>query len=296
MSVERLEAWAIKRWESPDPIERAELVNLSAMSMVPVMVLATWEPPFDPKSIIRDAYEDSLTHAEANITQGPQRYALRIFRASNPRRPLGQFVWMHEPGETTGDVGGMQNDPPNATGLLQIAMRALNDTTKAAGGAWKDIYQVQKIETASLRARVSELEQERRELWEATESVYQRKHERDLDNTRLLAAEGRKAEMLQTFKLIVPTIAGRITKHFGMSAPSPDVVALDQVFASFSEEQFDGINSLLTVPQRIALLELLKSREAATRPAGEAGPTTAPVTVHATAKGGSNGEKPPDTH
>jgi hypothetical protein len=289
VSVDRLESWALKRRDSPDAIEMVELVNLSAMSMVPAVVLATWHAPVDMKAIALDAYEDSLTHAEANVTQGPQRYALRIFCASNPRRPKGQFVWMHEPGETVGEVSGMTGDPPNATGLLQIAMRALNDTTKAAGGAWKDIYQVQKVEIAALRARVSELEGERVQLWETAESIYQRKHERDLDNTRLLAAEARKAEMLGTFKQLVPAIGGRIMQHFGLPTNTADVAALDQVFASFTEEQFGAINALLTVPQRIALLELLKRREAATRPAGEAAPASANT------KGGSNGGSS-DTH
>lgn len=283
MSVDRLEAWAIKRWDSPDPIERAEFVHLSSLSMVPASVLATWVAPIDPKSIIREAYEESLNHAEANSTQGPQRYALRIFRASNPRRPLGQFVWMIDEAEGGMVADGMPNDPPNATGLLQIAMRALNDTTKAAGGAWKDIYNVQKTEISALRSRVSELEGERMENFTLVEELTQRKHTRDLDHTRLLSSEARKTEALLAFKVLIPTVVGRAAKHLGLATEPADIAALDQILASLNEDQFGAILATLNNTQKIALHELLKRRDAAASKPDEKG-------------GAANGTKPADTH
>lgn len=282
----QLEEWAVKRWKEPnDQIERADFVHLVGAGTVPAATLATWVAPVDYKSIIREAYEESLNHAEALITQGPQRYALRVFRASNPRRPLGQFLWTID--HPDGAVGATDTltESPNATGLLQIAMRGMKDANASAAGAWKDIFNIQKQEIASLREQVATLQNARAEMWDMAEALNQKTHERQIEHMKATGAEARKAEMLGVFKLIAPTIGTRVAKHFGIMTPSADVVALDQVFASFTEEQFDGINAILSVPQRIALLELLKKREAATRPPGEAAPASTATDASGPKKG-----------
>jgi len=166
---------------------------------------------------------------------------------------------------------GMPNDPPNATGLLQIAMRGMNDALRSSAGAWKDVYNVQKAEVSALRARVSELEGERMENFTLVEELTQKKHQRDLDQTRLLASEGRKTEALAALKVLIPTMVGRAAKHLGLATEPADIAALDQILASLSEDQFGSILGTLNNTQRIALHELLKRRDAATSKPEEKG-------------------------
>lgn len=282
IKLDQLTQWTGKRMQQPgaDQVVKVDFVHLSPLQMVPATVLNSWEPPpADIAETVREVYEESINHAEA--AQGAQRYAFRLFRQSNPRRPSAQYVWMIDADDGSIELGAAAPETPDARGIASLALRMAGDTR----AAMKDVYTTQKDLIKQLRERVTELESERAELWQAAEGIFQHKHERELDHTRMMASEARKAEALQAFKTLVPVIASRAAKHLGLKIESPDVQMLDQVFASLNEQQFTTILTTLTATQQAALLEFLKRRDAAqteksAEKKGESDGGPAPTTAH----------------
>jgi hypothetical protein len=259
MTVERLTAWVASRAATTDPIVRAELSHLAAEAAA---MLASYDVGSDPGAIVAEAWTDS--HAHAANYRGLQRYALRIYRATNPRRSAGQFVWLLDGEQEQADSHGAVSEPATDKGLSEKLMRHLEARERMQAGVLAKTYEILVDDSEKKAARIQQLEAERLRTWEAAESLIDQRHLRELDFKRLERGELRKDQALQSLQLLIPTIAGKLgQKLLGLPANAggpagTEMAQLSALLNSFTEGQFNGLIGMLDTTQRITLLDLIK--------------------------------------
>lgn len=255
-----LARWLEAREREDDPLIRVELFHVlkAAPGGAPAFVmLSDYSATSDHAHTAGEAWHDAAIHA-ANYRGEAQQFFIRAFRRSDPAARVGQFSWTTETGDA--EAFGITT-PVGNTELLGIMARHLEAKERITAGVMGDVYTLLRAELGAKDARISHLEAQRLEGWEAMDELIGARREQEIETTKQLRAENRKDEALQSLKLLMPAIGMRVSKALGAELriqPGTELASIKELFASFTPQQLDSLLNVCSTPQKIAVMEWLQ--------------------------------------
>lgn len=197
------------------------------------------------------------------ICNGPQRYALFIYREANPDRAIRGVVFMVEATDSESE-GELETEPASRHGMTAMAMRHLEATQRMMLGSLAAIMGAQQKMVQTVTGENEKLRAERLESITAIEEVFSQKHERELEAEQARARTQIMKDGAEKLASLAPLAIAHLTGR-----KSPEIAAAARIHTlmkDMSEEQQMKLFSLITSDefnatetQKIALGDLVQS-------------------------------------
>ncbi len=240
------------------PVSRIELRHLPAGSKLghEVLVLEVPEDPEDDWFLNVIDEVDAATLNDAGAVGGVQTYILLVFRKGTPKAQA-RFAFRRA-GLEDSDDQGFDSEPATSPGLLKQLMRHNEALTKVNAANSGVMLRVQAKMIEHFGNENFKMLEARMEQVEMIEELQTMKHARELESAKALNHEERMTGLLDTVKLLAPTVINKMTGKELLPTEAAPVVAF---LESLDEEQQGKIAELLSPAQQVALAEMVRAGE-----------------------------------
>lgn len=201
----------------------------------------------------------SRAQGDANGAGGVQRYVLRSL-VKGDSAPTSRFSFRLRGNDEEFDEAF--EDGANQKGLLTQLMRHNEAIMRVA---------MTGLGTAnSILGRQLEASNERLETalgriasnMELIEKMRGEEHDRAMESYKLEKSEERKAQMMETLKVLGPVVVNKLAGQKLLPSADPMMVSLKEMVATLDQTQFEKILSALKPDQAIALISIIQSFQA----------------------------------
>lgn len=200
----------------------------------------------------------SIIEDDAKELGDRQTYTVRAFFGRSSKEEVGgrDRFSAHVFTESDGD-DALMSEGPNGRGVMIQQMRhneALVRTMVQTVGQTLD--HMARI-NATLAARLEKIEEGRMAQIETFEELLSKRHERELEATKLQNAERRKEQAFEKLTLLLPAVANKIVgKKVFPENIAGDLDQLKNLLASVTPEQLSKLGEILSPVQTTALLSI----------------------------------------
>jgi hypothetical protein len=184
-------------------------------------------------------------HARGVSSGGAQQYELSICRGSDGRpTTVLPFVRVGSP-NITGPSGSLATEPPTTVGQVQQGMRQAELVVQGMLGQIHPTFRVQGDLIDKLMKRLSEVDQENRELWVAAKGLLMElMKEKHADKMRELMA-ARMTEFAKHVMRLAPALLNMMTGREVFPLSPADTGILDTIAALATPEDVRALSAVL---------------------------------------------------
>ena len=198
---------------------------------------------------------DQVAIDDVEGTGGVQRYVM-VALASD-KSPIARLTIRYAATRTEGETEELDSEPSNIAGMLAQTMRHNEARERIDKAGWGTLIATQARTIETLSERLEQSFQRQMDFIETLEEVATARHQRDLEVMREEGKFKLKGDAMRQLTALMPAFAKKFGVDIGDSQ-HPDVMQFRSLMAGMSEEQINGLLSVLKPDQVIELLSLIK--------------------------------------
>lgn len=216
--------------------------------------LQTWEPPIEGAELLEQIEDRALR--QANVLGGS--HAFLVETLDDKDHVMGSEVFRVS-AELLPNGVSIAHEPANEGGLLAQMMRHLEAQTRTG------VLSFEKTSNATLRAlesvgkHASQIEDRYVSLINRMQDVVLGEHQARVELAREEASAKTKHMFAERLAGILPEVIGSFTGKVSGTPGAAAAVKAKAAFETLRPEQLETIMSCLDMPQKIAIMGLLKS-------------------------------------
>lgn len=231
--------------------ERLELKQITIRDAKRVYDWIIDEEPDELKTPEAFAMTIEATASEdASGLRGPTQYVILVFRKGSP-----EYSWrlLFSVRSAMSDDGTFsETEPPDANGLLSMAMRHAEASARTATTVVAQMASHFQKVMAQQDAQLARYEERFVDMTELHENMTARKDERDLANYQAKKSAEHKDALIQQVQLMLPAVAAKFLPA-GPSRQLAAVEAIKEFMRSLKPEQVPALMAGLSEGQQAAL-------------------------------------------
>jgi hypothetical protein len=202
----------------------------------------------------------SRGQSDADGSGGVQRFVLRVF-VQGDSAASGRMAFRLRGNDD--DFDEAFDDAPNQKGLTTQLMRHNEAMARILATVVGSTTSSLTRQLEAANARAEDLQTQRYRDFDTMERLRSGQHERDMDMLRLESEETRKTAMFEKFAVLAPVLLNKLAGQKLLPSSDPSVLALKEVVSTLDSSQFENILKALRPEQAIALIDIIKSFQAA---------------------------------
>ena len=198
---------------------------------------------------------------DANGIGGNQKYVLHAY-FSDGEGEEARFPFRIAAEDDENDAGdAFDSEPPTKAGIVAQLMRHNEATMRTSHLALTGTMNALARDNEQLRQENEKLRAERRDMLETYEGLLTQQHERALATKEHEYRVEQKREMFSKLMLIGPAIVNRIAgKKLLPEKTTPEAMAIKSLMDSFTQEQMQQLQGVLTPDQLISIMNLYEAQ------------------------------------
>lgn len=263
--LSRLETWLRQQVTISNP--RGDVARIEVRHLPMGSKSGNEVATFDVPKVVDDGWFESVAQsmflsAETDSDNMPgktQRYMIAIYRGKgdkiDARHVLPPFV-REDDDDNVGD-----SEPPTTKGILGQLMRHVESSNRMIATMTGTIVTAQQRTINRLSEQNEKLQSDRVSMFETMEELASAKQDREIERMKAEGKQKAIAEVIPTAKLLLGTIAHKMTGGGGSDGPNATQVQLAAILSSLTDEQREKLLGILKPEQMIALGELMPSEQ-----------------------------------
>lgn len=263
MDVDKVET-QVEKWLSKMHLKPPGNADLSRVRLVHLGTKASelWETSIDDDFNAKTMAFEIVSQAaeDAEGMGGFQKYKVEgFFGASKKAGRIKRFAL-----DAREDIVDDEfSEPATSKGILTQMMRHNEVLMRSSAGSMNAVVTSLMKQNAVLTNRLLTMEEKYSEMITVRERLLTEETEREVIRVQSVSAEKRKDEMLESIKLLLPSVIEKVGGKMlpsGENGEKPDLTKakVAMLAKSIKPEQLSALSSVFSQAQLIALMELMK--------------------------------------